>query len=71
MAAKTPGPDAAGSDYARRVREALRVRCVHLKTKRSFLGAPTAPAPSPARARPPAAPATRRRRRCERRVTAV
>jgi hypothetical protein len=28
------------SDYARKVREALRTRCVHLKTKASFLGLP-------------------------------
>jgi hypothetical protein len=28
-------------DYAKRVREALRVRCVHLKTKASFLGLPS------------------------------
>lgn len=27
-------------DYARRVREALKVRCVHLKTKESYLGLP-------------------------------
>jgi hypothetical protein len=27
-------------DYARKVREALKVRCVHLKTKASFLGLP-------------------------------
>ena len=29
------------SDYARKVREALRVRCIHLKTKASFLGMPS------------------------------
>jgi hypothetical protein len=29
-------------DYAKKVREALRVRCVHLKTKRAFLGLPAA-----------------------------
>ena len=27
-------------DYARRVREALKVRCVHLKTKEAYLGLP-------------------------------
>ncbi|MHC5010403.1 MAG: hypothetical protein ACYTG6_05545 [Planctomycetota bacterium] len=27
-------------DYRRKVREALRVRCIHLKTKAAFLGLP-------------------------------
>jgi hypothetical protein len=37
MATDSPRPDA---DYAAKVRAALRVRCVHLTTKRSFLGMP-------------------------------
>jgi hypothetical protein len=28
-------------DYARRLREALRTRCVHLRTKASYLGPPS------------------------------
>ncbi len=36
----TSPPSGSAGEYARRVREALRVRCTHLKTKRSFLGMP-------------------------------
>lgn len=32
--------DAPRGDYAQRVREALKVRCVHLKTKEAYLGLP-------------------------------
>jgi hypothetical protein len=34
------GHDADSTAYARKVRAALRVRCVHLRTKAAFLGMP-------------------------------
>ena len=38
MSASTPVPP---SDYAKRVLEALKTRCVFLKTKEAFLGLPS------------------------------